>query len=495
MSPLILKRWASVPATVHLPTIYALSTPAGHKSAIAVVRISGTHSKLIYHKLTKSNSPPISRRASLRNLYYPAGLGKKDLLDSSLTLYLQQPGTFTGEDMLELHLHGGKAVVSSVLKAIESLHDADGGVDIRYAQPGEFSMRGFQNGKFDLTQIEGIGELIDAETEMQRKSSISSVRGKNYKMFLAWRKQIVENVAQLTAIIDFGEDADISNTEDLLQGVFQNIVKLKQEVEEFIRKTEKGAMLQSGIRLTLLGAPNAGKSSLLNKFTEEETAIVSSIPGTTRDSIDVPLDINGYKVVFCDTAGIRAHTSDEIEQLGISRTKKKIVDSDIVLLLIDPSGKELVKDELKTLLCSAEMEDKEVIVVINKADLLQKQHLQAIKDRLATEFNTKYPVIVISCLEKGGTAPLTDLLPKCFEEICGSVDKEPVLVSKRVQEILRNDVLYGIDQFAIFAPEGDVVMASEALSCASTGLGKITGEAVGVEEILGVVFSKFCVGK
>ncbi|SCW04523.1 LAFE_0H15412g1_1 [Lachancea fermentati] len=480
--------------TAFLPTIYALSTSIGQRSAIAVVRVSGSHSKYIYHSLTESQAEPIARRASLRNLYEP-GLQTKNLLDSSISLYFDAPKSFTGEDMLELHVHGGQAVVRSVLNAIGSLNDRKRGREIRYAQPGEFSQRAFQNGRADLTQIEGIGELIDAETETQRRSALSSFKGLNRALFAEWRARIVNNIAQLTAIIDFGEDTDITDVDQIFNNVTAEVKAVEQEVTDFIHKIDKSSILQRGIKLVLLGQPNAGKSSLLNSITKAETAIVSNIPGTTRDAIDVPLDINGYKVVLCDTAGLRSNSDDQIEKEGIKRAQLKSSQSDIVLVLIDPTNDPLITIDVEKYI-KEELSDKDVIIVVNKADLMDDTSTNLVRKMLKNKFQGSYSIEVVSCLNEQGIDNLLRKLTDRFKKLATSEEgSDPVVVSKRVQEILENDVLFGIKEFLTFRQYDDVVMASESLNYAAEGIGKITGETVGVEEVLGVVFSRFCVGK
>ncbi|KAH3899878.1 related to tRNA modification GTPase MSS1, mitochondrial [Saccharomycodes ludwigii] len=484
--------------TSYLPTIYALSTPPGQRSAIAVIRISGAKAKYIYHKLTKSKAAPIPRRASLRKIYEPQKNGK--LLDQALVLFFEEPKTFTGEDILEVHLHGGKAVTNGVLKSIQSLHSnsSEENISIRYAQPGEFSKRAFQNGRADLTQLEGIGDLIDAETESQRKSALSSFNGENKVLFSSWRKSILENMAQLTAIIDFGEDADIEDIDNIFNGVSRNVELLKGDISSFVKKLEKSNILKAGIKLALIGEPNAGKSSLLNTMVDDNVAIVSNIPGTTRDSIDVMLDLEGYKVVICDTAGIRNKSSDEIELQGIERAKLKSVHSDIVLLLVDsanPSGNFISEDMLEHF--NTSLKRKEVFIVLTKTDLLKdRNQLAGIKESISKKLNGNYPICAISCVENTGVEELMGSLISKFQEITNSNDETgPIIVSKRVEEILHNDVLYGLKEFQNAKALDDVVMASEGLNIASEGIGKITGETIGVEEVLGVVFSNFCVGK
>ncbi|QLL34256.1 hypothetical protein HG536_0G01150 [Torulaspora globosa] len=478
--------------TSSLPTIYALSTPPGQRSAIAVVRISGNHSKYILRRLTNSEKEPVPRVASLRRLYHPDQ--KRNLLDTSLTLFFESPKTFTGEDILELHLHGGKAVTGAVLKAIESLHDLEKGFNIRYANPGEFSLRAFQNGKFDLTEVEGIKELIDAETETQRKSALSSFNGENKSRFLQWRSQIVDNIAKLTAIIDFGEDTEIEDIESILTNVESDILQLRAVIRQFIEKIERSNILRNGIRIVLLGPPNAGKSSLINTISQDDISIVSQIPGTTRDAIEIALNIGGYKVIICDTAGVRDDSSDAIEKMGIEKALKKSESCNLCLLLVDPNNTPLIPESLKRHLASPHFQSADKVILINKIDTISPEDLDHIVLRISQEIGQKLPILPISCLSGEGIENLaTELITK-FQLLSDSSDESnPIIVSQRVREILSNDVLYGIDEFLSF--KKDVVMASESLRHAATGIGKITGEAIGVEEVLGVVFSSFCVGK
>ncbi|CAI4035501.1 hypothetical protein SMKI_13G1510 [Saccharomyces mikatae IFO 1815] len=497
------------PFTSQLPTIYALSTPAHQTSAIAIIRISGSLCKYIYSQLVRSNEKPPIRKAILRNIYLPTSFRaeqlhrqkeSKLLLDSSLLLYFQAPHSFTGEDVLELHVHGGKAVVNSILKAIDSLHDRSSGKDIRFAFPGDFSRRAFQNGKFDLTQLEGIKDLIDSETESQRRSALSSFNGENKILFENWRMSIIENMAQLTAIIDFADDnsQEIDNTDQIFHVVENNITLLRDEIITFMRKVEKSTILQDGIKLVLLGAPNVGKSSLVNNLTNDDTSIVSDIPGTTRDSIDAMININGYKVIICDTAGIREQSSDKIEKLGIEKARKKSIQSDLCLFIVDPTDSlKLVPENILTHVLSDTFKDKRVIIVVNKNDLVSSGDMVKVVNKLQIKFGEKYPIVSVSCKTKKGIESLIETLTKNFKCLSQSnVDSSPIIVSKRVTEILKNDVLYGLEGFFSSKDfDNDIVLATENLKYAADGIAKITGQAIGIEDILDSVFSKFCIGK
>ncbi|EGW33632.1 uncharacterized protein SPAPADRAFT_71440 [Spathaspora passalidarum NRRL Y-27907] len=472
------------------PTIYALSTKFG-KSAIAVVRVSGPQSAYIYNKLTHSPHPPKNKTASLRRLYS----SDKALLDEALTLYLPSPRTYTGQDILELHLHGGIAIIRSVLDAIKQLHDPHNGIYIRQAERGEFSKQGFLNGRFDLTELEGISDMIDAETESQRVATLASITGKTKNEFAKWREDILKNIAMLTTLIDFGEDHDIEETNQLFDDVEADIIQVEQEINEYLNKVRSSSILLRGIQLALLGPPNAGKSSILNILANKEAAIVSEIAGTTRDVLDIPLEIGGYKVVLGDTAGIRAlNAADKIEQEGIKRAKAKSLNCDFVVVVIDPL-QDMDMDDMRSHLQLLLQNNKPMLVVLNKEDLYPGE-----SERLINEYSKKFNISpdvfrCVSCETGAGISKLRDTLIHQFKHLSDSETSDPIIVSSRIQDLLENDVLFGFNEFYRWKQEDDVVLASESLRQSVEGIGKITGQAIGVEEILGVVFSKFCIGK
>lgn len=476
-----------IPTQILRSTIFALSTVPG-RSAIGVIRVLGSLSKYVFHQLTQTKRPPKHRLTSLRKLH-----GENGLLDEALTVYFKAPYSYTGEDSLELHVHGGTAIVRAVMNAIKSLHDPTRGHEIRLAEQGEFSKRAFLNGRLDLTEIEGIRDLIDAETELQRLSALASVSGHNKITFSKWREEIVKNIAFLTTLVDFGEEHDVEEVDQLLNQVETSVDTLIKDILLFLTKVESSRVLFQGIKLSLFGPPNAGKLSILNFLANEEAAIVSDIAGTTRDVIDVPLDIEGFKVVVGDTAGIRAiEEADTIEKEGIRRAKKKSFASDLALVIVQ-AVKELdaeVMAHIKTL----KENGKNIIAVINKSDLLATEAMpKALKDSLE-ELGVDN-VHLVSCLNGHGMDGLKLNLKGIFEDLSASGSSDPVAVSERAQDILKNDILHGLQEFKIYKDHEDIALASESLKRAVEGIGKVTGEAVGVEEILGVVFSSFCIGK
>lgn len=473
-------------------TVYALSTPFA-KSAIAVVRISGPQASYVLGKLTKSDAPPQHRVAKVRKLY---SMQDSKLLDEALTLFFKLPKSYTGLDLLELHLHGGTAIIKAVLKSIRDLHDPESGKIIRQAEPGEFSHQAFVNGKYDLTALEGISEVINAETEQQRLASLSSMTGQTKSLFSKWRQDILENVANLTTLIDFGEDHDLTEIDTLFHDVGSNISNLEKQIKAYLKNVKSSQVLLNGIQLTLLGPPNAGKSSILNTLSNKDAAIVSDIAGTTRDVLDIPLDIGGYKVVLGDTAGIRLlNKADKIEQEGIKRAKLKSLSADLILVVLDPTNNEHNEAIFDHVLELVNKHQKDVIVVLNKEDLFLEQEANIVA-RYAEKLNVSIDIIrVVSCSSGYGIEALRNELIAKFKAMTHFGSQDAAIVSSRVQDILEFDVLSGFKEFHHWKEEGDVVLASEGLRQSIEGIGKITGEAIGIEEILGVVFSNFCIGK
>uniref|UniRef100_A0A060T7V2 ARAD1C24948p n=1 Tax=Blastobotrys adeninivorans TaxID=409370 RepID=A0A060T7V2_BLAAD len=484
-------------------TIYALSTHPG-KAAVAIVRVSGPLAPSVFSALTGLPTAPQPRRAQLVSLY-----NHQSLLDRALALYFKAPFSYTGEDVLELHLHGGQAIVKAVMDTIGRLELSDSSANsgpgrdskVRYAEAGEFTRRAFANGRLDLTEVEGIRDMIDAETEFQRQAAVASAGGQMRELYDKWRDEIVHQSALLTALIDFSDDnADIDG--NLFDTVKKNVTQLLQQIRGHRDQISRSELLQAGIKLNLLGPPNAGKSSLLNILARREVAIVSDVAGTTRDVVEVGLDINGYKVVIGDTAGLRVlesikvnddHSKIELEGMRRARERFKVGDLVVAVIPTETTGQGDVvvapgiKEELHSL------SSQRIIVALNKIDTVDEVTKSEIIEKYSKALDIPCKDIVpVSCTTGEGVELLVHSLATECQQLTHSSYGPPIGASQRIRDLLDNDVIGGLEAFL---SSDDVVMATSELQFAIDGIGKITGRGVGIEEVLGVVFSSFCIGK
>ena len=353
-----------------MPTIFALSTAPG-RAGIAVIRMSGPKAARATKQLIGTLPQP--RRATLRTLKHP---DNDEHLDQALTLWFPGPNSFTGEDLTEFHIHGGNAVIQGVLEALGSIEG------LRLAEPGEFSKRAFANGKLDLTAVEGLADLIDAETQAQRRQALKQSQGALRDLYENWRKDILQALALTEAALDFSDEADVPET--IANQARPLIEQTHNSISAHLNDEHRGEILREGFKVVIAGPPNVGKSSLLNTLAKRPAAIVSQEAGTTRDIIEVRLNLNGYPVIITDTAGIR-HTESAIEQEGIKRTRDHAAGADLILWLEEASNKDreanLEKLELpphKFPDPPQQMEDKKhrkqdhILTVLNKIDSLQK---------------------------------------------------------------------------------------------------------------------------
>ena len=330
------------------PTIYALASGSG-RAGVAVVRVSGAQAGAALSALTRKALPQ-PRMARLVRLKDPV-VG--ETLDDALALWFPGPASFTGEDVVELHLHGGLAVVDGVLAALSGLHG------LRLAEAGEFTRRAFDNAKLDLTQVEGLADLIDAETQAQRKQALRQAEGELGRLYDGWRETLVRSLAHLEAELDFSDE---ELPEHLHQSMMDGVRSLHRAVQAHLQDGRQGERLRGGVRLAIIGPPNAGKSSLMNALARREAAIVSDIAGTTRDVVEVHLNVAGYPLLVADTAGLR-ESGDTIEQEGVRRAKAWAEGADLKLAVFD--GGALPDYDPETL----ELLDVDTLVAVNKADL------------------------------------------------------------------------------------------------------------------------------
>lgn len=442
-------------------TIYALSTVYG-KSGVAVIRISGNNALAALKKMTSLDTTKIKPRyayfVSLKN-------NEGNTLDKCLILYFKAPNSFTGEDIVEIQTHGSKAVISGVLSTLAQIEG------FRMAEPGEFSKRAFYNGKMDLTEAEGLADLIDAETSEQQKYAMRQMEGGLKNLYDDWREQLLKILAHLEAFIDF-PDEDIPN--NVISEMKNNVFKLENSVYEHLKSDNIGERLREGFRVVIVGPPNAGKSSLLNAIANREAVIVSDIAGTTRDAIDIHLDIKGYPVMFTDTAGLR-EANEEIEKKGIEIAYSKIKSADFIICLFDAS-----KDGVQIFDNIRKSFKNNTFLVANKCDKLTSEQCSILE---------KQGCILISAKQKEG---ISQILDRIYEFICERFTSNSNLLITRsryceaLQEVMENLQHFSFDK--------EIELTAEDIRLAARALGKITGR-IEVNEILDKIFGDFCIGK
>ncbi len=445
---------------MHSPdqTIFALSSGRA-PSAIAIIRVSGPQAGAAAERLCgKLPAPRLAHVSTLRDLDGSA-------LDESVTLWFPAPHSATGEDVAEFHVHGGRAVIVAMFEALGAI---DG---LRPAEPGEFTRRAFENGKLDLTEAEGLDDLIHADTDRQRRQALRHLKGLLGAKAESWRQQIIEASALVEAGIDFSDEGDVSA--ELVAPALRKIATLKSEIEETLAASAQSERLREGLTVAIAGPPNAGKSTLLNRLARREAAIVSPHAGTTRDVIEVHLDLDGYPVTLIDTAGVR-DTHDPVEQEGVRRARDRARTSDLVLWLVDAN------DEVAPALASAD-DHAPVWVVRNKVDLVT-----------AKEEAGKSPSrFDISAACGDGVQELIAALVSYAQDYFGS--GEMALVSRTRHRTLLRETVAALGRAGQAAGKGDELLAEE-LRIAIHSLGRLTGR-VDVEDVLDVIFREFCIGK
>jgi len=443
-------------------TIFALATAAG-RAAVAVVRVSGPATLSTVEALT--GKPPKPRLAALRKLRHD---GVE--LDEALVLRFEGPASYTGEDSAEFHVHGGRAVVEALLSVLVEL-------GLRLAEPGEFTRRAFENGKLDLAQAEGVADLIDAETEAQRRQALGQVGGALSQRYDRWRDLLVQSLAMLEAAVDF-PDEDLP--EEVAERARPGLRILSAELEAALADVSRGRRVRDGFRIALVGAPNAGKSTLLNGLVERDAAIVTDTPGTTRDVIEVPLVLGGYKVLLADTAGIR-ETADAIEAEGVRRARAWAEDADLRLWVVDGFH---VKHTVKL----EEAVRRGDWLVLNKADIAEPSTLDEAERRWAGE---GLRVLRLSARSADAVTQVRDALSAHVADALSGAEF-PAATRLRHAERLREAQDYLARALSEVGLE--VELAAEDVRLAARALEKITGR-VDPEDVLGRVFSTFCIGK
>ncbi len=441
-------------------TIFALATPPG-RSGVAVLRVSGPSCDAVLSALLAGGALPTPRQTCVRRIVDPA---TGEALDEPLIVRFASGASFTGENAFELHLHGGRAVVAAVLRV---LSEREG---LRMAEPGEFTRRAFDNGRLDLAQIEGLADLIDAETVSQRRAALRQYAGSLGDKCREWSGRLTRGLALLEAMIDF---ADEEIPDETYAVASQAILSVRDDLAETLTAPAMTERLRSGWRVAILGAPNAGKSTLINALAQRDIAITSDIPGTTRDSIEVSLELDGFPVTLIDTAGIR-ETEDAVEREGVRRSGFVSKEADLRIGLLAPDAP--LSADIDALLAPDDLR------IWNKRD-------QGAADQdVDCEISAK------------GNAGLTPLIGLLKERLELAEPPSDALWLRERHRLALCDALSALQRYAVLASDGDSRLqavpeiAAQDVREAYEALGRITGER-GVERLLDVIFSEFCLGK
>ena len=442
-------------------TIYALSSGPG-TSGIAVIRISGDETSNAIRLLTRRELPE-PRLASLRKINK---INTSELIDEAIILWFPGPESYTGEDMAEFHIHGSKAVVDALHASISKVENC------RLAEPGEFTKLAFQNGKINLLKAESIADLISAETEIQRQQAIKIMNGRSADKFNALREKLLKILSHVEAKIDF-PDEDLP--EDILKNIKKNSNEVFKDIKKILEDQRVGERIREGFKIAIIGPVNAGKSSLLNHLSNRDVAIVSETAGTTRDAIEIHLNIDGYPVIVSDTAGIR-ESKNEIEKKGIKIALDKAENADLRIIVIDAKNP-VFKGVLKDLM------DESAILVVNKSDLLNEDLNSEIK-------NLNHVLISVK-----DNLNIDGLILKIKKKLKNTLttNNDILITRERHRQHLEQSLNY-LKNFEEKNRAEDFDKAAEDLRLATKHLGMIVGK-VDVEEILGSIFNDFCIGK
>jgi tRNA modification GTPase len=438
-------------------TIFALSS-GRPPSAIAIVRLSGSEVNKAIRTL--AGNVPAPRRATRALLRAADG----QPIDDAVVLYFPRPRSATGEDVAEFQVHGGRAVLASLFAALSGIEN------IRAAEPGEFTRRAFENGKLDLTEAEGLDDLIRADTDRQRRQALRQLRGFLGDRARDWRAQIIEAQALIEAGIDFSDEGDVPA--ELTAPALAKIRRLLDEIQNVLATESRGERLRDGLVVAIAGPPNVGKSTLMNQLARREVAIVSPHAGTTRDIIEVQLDLDGYPVTVIDTAGIR-ETDDPVEQEGVRRARARAAEADLILWLTDAEGPGLLPQS-----------DAPVWRVRNKIDLMGTA--ETLPGGKAGE-----RTFAISAWRGDGVAELISALVGFAQDFFGA--SEGGLIARARQRDLLQQAAASLQRSIAAIGKGEE-LAAEDLRSAAYALGRLLGR-VDVEDILDVIFRDFCIGK
>jgi len=453
--------------TTERNTIFALSS-GRPPAALAVVRISGQRAHAALEQLI--GRVPQPRRASLARVRDPE---TEAIIDEGLALWFPAPNSETGEDMAELQVHGGRAVIAAVLAALAKLPG------LRHAEAGEFTRRAFENGRMDLTAVEGLADLVAAETEAQRRQAYQHLKGLLGDRAETWRQRLIEALALVEAGIDFSDEEDVPK--DMMSRSLELIGPLAEEISK--AGAGQGERLREGLRVAIAGPPNAGKSTLFNRLARREAAIVSPFPGTTRDVLELHLDLGGYPVTVLDTAGIR-ETNDPVEREGVRRASEQAAGANLVLWVVDASASERQTLQLPAIKVASEFI---TWLVVNKIDLVAGEEQR----RIESGFDRKEIVNFVSSKTGAGLDELVNAIARYADSF---FTPEPALVTRERQRAHLIETGLALQGAQRAAQDGREEIMAEQLRLATRALGKLLGR-VDVEDVLDVIFRDFCIGK
>jgi tRNA modification GTPase len=439
-------------AVVAADTIYALSSGSG-KAGVAVVRISGSAARSILK--TCCGKVPAPRRASRVCVHVNDGSTK---IDDALVLWFPSPASFTGEDVAEVHLHGSIGIVRMFLAELGSLSG------VRPAEPGEFTRRALAYGKMDLVEVEGLGDMLEAGSSLQVEQALFHVDGRASEIFIEWRRRLTEASALAEACIDFSDEEGVADA--ALPKIRDSVSRLIETLREHLADSERGRLNREGVRVVIVGAPNAGKSSLLNALAARDAAIVSNEPGTTRDVVEVSLDLDGIMVSLCDTAGLRDQVDSHAEQLGIERTYSRIDSADVILSVASPDTN-WQKNEI----------DSPTLRIWNKADIRPPGNSDAAD-------------IVVSAKSGDGIGDLLLAISRLSEKLAGG--REPSLLARERQVRAVTSCISHLEH--ALSPGLALEILAEDLRMGATDLARLVG-LIDVEDLLDEIFASFCIGK
>lgn len=448
-------------------TIAAISTTIG-VGAISIIRVSGKDSIKIVNKIFEGKD---LEKVDSHTIHYGNIKEKNEIIDEVLVTVMKSPKTFTTEDIVEINCHGGISTTNKVLEIV--LNNG-----ARLAEPGEFTKRAFLNGRIDLTQAESVMDLISSKSESKRKVAINGLNGYVGNIIRDLRQEILELLASIEVNIDYPEyDDAIVMTNDIIK---PKIIEIKRKLSKIINESENGKILTTGIKTIIIGKPNVGKSSILNRLLDEEKAIVTDIEGTTRDTVEGSITINGVALNIIDTAGIR-ETEDVVEKLGVEKSLKLILEADLVILVLN-NNEELSEEDKKILEACKE---KKTIVVINKNDLERKINVEKIQYK---------NIIYTNTVDLGGIDSLKEKITELFN--LNELEHEDYMYLSNVRQIsLAKEANYILEEVEIgIENQVPVDMIEIDIKRAWEKLGEIIGETYD-EELIDQLFSQFCLGK